>query len=535
MATPDVDVFRGPDVAPRYRDLTLAQLSARTAGEKPDVRHWFWSDGDLTSITLADLESRARDLAAHLQGLGLGKGDRVAVQMPNRLETAIIYRACFILGATLVPVVHIYGPAELGFILRQSRARLLFVPDRWRHFDFRERVAQLGDQPDLRHTVFIGEGGGSGALTWDELLAGPAGALTPPAVSPADIALLLYTSGTTSAPKGVLHSSCSLMGEIEQRLASGETAADKTFSPWPAGHIGGFGSMANAQMIGNEAVFMDRWSAPDGAELIARFQINRMAGVPVVLNELLDVAEQRGLDLSCVKSFMVGAANVPPSLVQRAEKAGIAVFRCYGSSEHPTVTASSPSAPLAVRAETDGPVLPGVEVRLVDEEGRDVAASGGEGEILTRGIELFEGYEDPALNAETFVGHGWFRTGDIGRFRDGNLIITDRKKDIIIRGGENISSKEVEDTLSRHPAVHEAAAFAVPHPRLGEGVAVAVLLRPGATLMLDDVVAHFRASGLARAKTPEQLFVLDELPRTPNGKVKKYELRAMFGQPLGTG
>lgn len=530
MTAPDPEIFRGPPVTPRYRNLTLAELTARTASERPYVRHWFWSDGELTWITLGDLESRARDLAARLQARGLAKGDRVAVQMPNRLETAVIYRACFILGTTLVPVVHIYGPTELGFILRQSRARLLFVPDRWRHFDFRERVAELGDCPDLRQVVYIGAGDKANALTWQELLSGPPCPLAAPMLSPADIALLLYTSGTTSDPKGVLHSNRSLLGELEQRHVTGETSSDKTFSPWPAGHIGGFGSMANAQLVGNEAVFMDRWSASDGAELIARFQINRMAGVPVVLNELLDVAEDRGIDLSCVKSFMVGAANVPPSLVQRAEEAGIAVFRCYGSSEHPTVSASSPTAPLAVRAETDGQVLPGIEVRLIDDEGRDVAVTGGEGEILTRGIELFEGYESPALNAEAFFEDGWFRTGDIGRFSDGNLIITDRKKDIIIRGGENISSKEVEDILARHEAVHEAAAFAVPHPRLGEGVAVAVQLRPGTFLTLDEVAAHFRASGLARAKTPEHLFVVNELPRTPNGKVKKFELRKRFGE-----
>ncbi|MFM2279098.1 MAG: Short-chain-fatty-acid--CoA ligase [Pseudomonadota bacterium] len=525
MTAPESEIFRGPPAAPRYRTRSLADLITQTAREHPDVKQWYWSDGKLTSATLAELDHLARELAARLQARGIVKGDRIAVQMPNRLETAIAYRACFLSGATLVPVVHIYGPTELSFILRQSRARLLILPDQWRQFDFRERIAQLQDCPDLRDVVFVGEARDAGTLTWRELLAAPAAPFMPVPITASDIALLLYTSGTTSDPKGVLHSSRSLLGELDQRHAIGEGQHDKTFSPWPAGHIGGFGSLVYPQLVGNESILMDRWSAREGTELIARFQVNRAAGVPVVLNEMLDQAEILGIDLSCLTSFMVGAANVPPLLVQRAEAAGIGVFRCYGSSEHPTISGSLPDAPLAQRAESDGPILPGVEVRLLDEAGRDVAYSG-EGEILSRGIELFEGYEDPDLNAEAFYEDGWFRTGDIGRFQNGNLIITDRKKDIIIRGGENISSKEVEDVLSRHPSVFEAAAFAFPHPRLGEGVAAAVILRPGANLSQEDVVAYFSSSGIARAKTPERLFVLDDFPRTPNGKVKKFELRS---------
>lgn len=528
MISPAPQIVRGPSIVPVYSGMTIGNAMSRTARDRGQVRQWFWSDGELTSVTLYALDAQAQDLAARLQIRGVGKGDRVAVQMPNRVETAVIYRACLLLGATLVPIVHIYGPAELSFILRQSAARLLFVPDRWRHFDFHERVAQLTGCPDLREVVFIGVGNGPSSLTWRKLLDGPSPDLKPVNVEPSDIALLLYTSGTTSAPKGVRHSHRTLLGELEQRSAAGETSNDKTFSPWPAGHIGGFGSLIYAQILGNEAVFMDRWSAPEGAELIARFQVTRMAGVPVVLNELLDAAEEARIDLSCVKSFMVGAANVPPALVERAEGAGISVFRCYGSSEHPTVSASSPAAPIESRAQTDGAILAGAEVRLLDEGGRDVAFSG-EGEILTRGAELFEGYEDAALNAEAFFEDGWFRTGDIGTFRDGNLVITDRKKDIIIRGGENISSKEVEDVLAGHPLVHEAAAFAVPHQRLGEGVAVAVILRPGASLGLDEVRIHFARCGVARAKCPEKLYVVQELPRTPNGKVKKFELRTRFG------
>jgi len=521
-------IMRGSPLPRVYRGRTLADALRTQASGSGHIRQLFWSDGVTSAISLAELDRAARHFARALASLGIVKGDRVAVQMPNRIESAVAYRACLALGAVLTPVVHIYGAAELTFVLQQSQARVLIVPDRWRSIDFQQRVSQTGDCPDLRHIIVVGNATLGGALSYADLMASDHAAFDEVAVDENDPALLLYTSGTTAAPKGVLHSSRTLLSELDQRLACGENSRATTFSAWPAGHIGGFSSLLNPQLTGGPSVIMDRWSPEDGVRLMAEHRVERTAGVPVFLSELLDYSVTLGSDLSSLTSYMSGAANVPPALVERAAQAGIAVFRCYGSTEHPTITASRPSDPLHARAYTDGPVLPGGEVRLLDADDRDVAGTG-EGEIVTRGAERFDRYTDDTLTTAAFTPDGWFRTGDIGRFDNGLLIITDRKKDIIIRGGENISSKEVEDVLARHPAVREAAAFSVPHPRLGEAVCAAVQLREGASLTLAEVNAHFIAAQVARQKIPERIEVLAELPRTPSGKVKKNELRARFG------
>jgi acyl-CoA synthetase (AMP-forming)/AMP-acid ligase II len=211
--------------------------------------------------------------------------------------------------------------------------------------------------------------------------------------------------------------------------------------------------------------------------------------------------------------------------VERADAAGIPVYRAYGSSEHPVITTGTPDDPISKRAGTDGRLTPGNEIRLLDDEDRDVAV-GADGEIVSRGPELFVGYRDGALDADSFLPGGWFRTGDIGRLDSGGyLTITDRKKDVIIRGGENIASKEVEDLLAMHPAVVEAAAVGHPDERYGERVAVFVQVREGHTIDLDEIRRHFERLGVARQKTPEHLELVDSFPRSLSGKVRKVELR----------
>ena len=212
------------------------------------------------------------------------------------------------------------------------------------------------------------------------------------------------------------------------------------------------------------------------------------------------------------------------ALIRRADGFGIGAFRCYGSSEHPTISSGRPEDPLHKRADTDGRICPGTEVRIVDDDGRDVAI-GEAGEILTRGPEVFSGYTNAEFTRASMA-DGWFRTGDVGRLdADGYLTITDRKKDIIVRGGENISSKEVEDVLSAHPAIAEAAAVGAPDETYGERVCAFVVVNPGRRFDLADAAAHFADCGLARQKTPERIVVVSELPRTASGKIQKHVLR----------
>jgi acyl-CoA synthetase (AMP-forming)/AMP-acid ligase II len=279
---------------------------------------------------------------------------------------------------------------------------------------------------------------------------------------------------------------------------------------------------------GGTTVVMDRWSARAAAALIEEHGLTTSAGTPFYLITLLDHAEGSGRDISSLRLYLVGAAAVPPSLVQRAEAAGIVTWRTYGMTEHPAISSGSPLDPADKRTFTDGKPGPGNEVRLVDAEGNDVA-HGEEGEVVARGPKQFLGYRDAALDDDCFLG-SWFRTGDLGRFDpDGYLVITDRVKDVIIRGGENISAREVEDLLASHPDVGEVAVAPAPDPIWGEVVCAFVLPRAGSPAPdLDALVAHTAAAGLASHKAPARLVLVDDFPRTAAGKVRKRDLRRLL-------
>jgi non-ribosomal peptide synthetase component E (peptide arylation enzyme) len=240
---------------------------------------------------------------------------------------------------------------------------------------------------------------------------------------------------------------------------------------------------------------------------------------------LINAPEFADYDTSSLQLFGLGGAGVPPSVVQQLHALGWGSSRSYGCTEHPSITMGALDDPPEKCAFTDGRPQRDVEVRLVDDDGNDVRP-GSEGEVVSRGPDQFLGYMDPAMDAEAFDDDGWFHTGDIGRFDDdGYLVITDRKKDIIIRGGENISAREVEEILATHPKVQESAVTAIADPRYGERVCAFVITRDAQTLTLDEVLAHFKAEGVAKQKTPERLELVTEFPRTLSGKIQKYVLR----------
>ncbi len=337
--------------------------------------------------------------------------------------------------------------------------------------------------------------------------------------------LLLYTSGTTSAPKGVQHSHNSILAEQKTMpaLLAGKPD-DVSLVTFPPGHIAGVASMLRPLMNGQRTVFTDGWDPALAVEVVYRFGVTCTAGAPFHLAGILDLGDT-GDKLASLREFLVGAAPVAEEIGRRAAHAGISTFRSYGATEHPTVTGEHEGEPEWARLNTDGKPLPGSAVRIVGTDGAD-CPSGVDGEVVVRGPDQFIGYQDPALNAEAFTADGWFRTGDLGHLdAQGRLTITDRIKDVIIRGGETISSGQVEEVLNAHPAVADGVAVAAPHPRYGDVVAAVVVLRPGAALDLDRLRAHFAASGLARQKTPERLAIVDELPRTSLGKVRKAQLR----------
>ncbi|MFZ1490356.1 MAG: AMP-binding protein [Ilumatobacteraceae bacterium] len=479
------------------------------------------------TVTLGELHSQSLRVAGGLAELGVGPGSRVAVWVPNWVEGALAYQAVAMLGATIVPIIHIYGSTEVGFILRQSRADVLVMPRRWRSIDYRERFEAVSDIPDLRHVVSIGDDGPVGAVTW-ERIAASSPLEDHRGSDPDDVCLLIYTSGTTAEPKGVQHTTNTLVAEIRSTAAALGQSGGVGLAAFPAGHIAGVLGLLRIFLMGGSTVLMDAWDAELAARLVHEHRVESTAGAPFFLSTMFDAAASNGYDLSSIRHYMVGAASVPAALVERADAVGIPVYRGYGSSEHPVISTGVPSDPVAKRAGTDGRLTPGNEVRLLDDDDREVPL-GADGEIVSRGPELFVGYSNPALDVDAILPGGWFRTGDIGRIDDdGYLTITDRKKDVIIRGGENLSSKEIEDILATHPAVAEAAAVGAPDDRYGERVAVFVQLRPGTEMSLDEVRAHFASSGVAKQKTPERLELVDELPRSMSGKVRKVELRAQL-------
>lgn len=511
-----------------YGAQTLGQQFLEAVEARPDASYIFAGEQDEQALSLEAIAADAIRACLGLRALGVRPGDVVAVQVPNRVELVVSYYGAWLAGAVVVPITHIYGPMEMSFILRESGAKVLVVPDRWHHIDFVERISGLEPLPALEHVVYIGEGAPSGGVRWQELLErGDTGEYQDPGVHADDVCCLIYTSGTTSSPKGVQHTHNTFLTEFRGIVSVDglEAGHDSTLVTFPAGHVAGTISICAPSVNGVTAVLMDRWDPARAVQLIERYRCTRTSGTPLHFTLMMEKAAETGTDISSLRYGIVGAASVPPSLVERADAREMVLARCYGSTEHPTVTACDATDTVHHRARTDGRPWPGNEIRIVDEQGQDLPL-GVDGELVTRGPDMFVGYHDARLDLDAFLPGGWYRTGDIARVdADGYLTITDRLKDIIIRGGENIASKEVEDLIMRHPSVAATAVVARPDDKYGETVAAFVRLEPGTVLSLDDLGEHFKAAGVARQKTPETLIVVDELPYTASGKIQKVALR----------
>jgi cyclohexanecarboxylate-CoA ligase len=478
--------------------------------------------------TFAALGAQAERLAGALAARGLGAGDVLAFQLPNWTETVVVLLAAARLGAVANPILPVYREHELGFILAQSGARALFVPGRYRGVDHRELVRALRPRlPALEHVIVVRDRPGPGEDAYASLVAARPPA--PPAADPEAVALLLYTSGTTADAKGVLHSHATLLAEARSLgPVHGLGAADTVLMPSPLTHISGIvHALLVPAVFGTTAVLMDRWTAGEGLARIGADRVTYMVGAPTFLRDLAQHPDVGRHDLSSFRLFSCGGAEVDPVLLREAEaRLGCVAKRVYGSTEFPTVTTSGPADPPARRIETDGRPIGAAEIRLVDEEGGAVPA-GREGEILARGPECFLGYRDPALNPDAFTADGWFRTGDLGRL-DGAayLRITGRRKDIIIRKGENISARELEALLADHPAVAEVAVVGLADAAAGEIACAVVRVRAGQRApTLAEVAGYLERRGLSRRKLPERLAVMDDFPRTASGKVLKRALR----------
>ncbi|UGS34808.1 AMP-binding protein [Capillimicrobium parvum] len=490
---------------------------------------------DLTSgepaavITYADLASEVERLAGFLRAAGVGPNDVVLSQMPNRREALVLSWAAFHLGCVLAPVVDIYREHELTAIVPMVTPEAVIAVAEHRDERCAEALdavlAACGAQPRAR--VVVG-GEAAGWTPWEQATAGPAGAAPHPGDPDAPV-LVLFTSGTTSAPKGVVHSARTLMAESRQlALAYGITWRDRVHDPYPLAHIAGLEYATTISALTGSTVLLSRMTGQRrAAREVVEHGATYAAGPTGMVPLLVEEFRAAGVERAPLHTFVCGGTTVPRVLIEQAEAVGIGAMRVYGLTEQPSVTAPSAGDSARDRYETDGPIAPGAECEAVDPATREPLAPGVEGELRVRGPERMLGYLDEAQTRAQIDEEGWFYTGDLGVVDErGCVTITGRIKDIINRGGEKFSARDIEDVLVAHPAVAEAAVVAAPDERYGEvPAAFIVAAEPGAALTGDELAAFLAERGLARQKTPDQWHLVASLPMTSFGKVKKFELQ----------
>ncbi|TFV59726.1 AMP-dependent synthetase [Mycobacterium sp. PS03-16] len=491
---------------------TLGDLVAGGLGRNPGGSLRVHSAVRPYDGTWRDVEATARRLAAGLRARGVGPGDVVAFQLPNWMEAAATFWASALLGAVTVPIVHFYGRHELAHILATARPTVFVTAEEFGRLRF---DAEVCAQVPIVAVVGAAVPGGH-AVAFDELLHDQPMADTVP-TDPTGPALIAFTSGTTRAPKGVIHSHQTLVFETRQLLQNYPPNRGRQLTATPVGHfIGMLGAFLIPVLEGAPIDLCDVWDPGMVLRLIETEGLSIGGGPPYFVTSLLDHPDCTPAHTRHFTTVGLGGSTVPAAVTRRLADLGLFVFRSYGSTEHPSITGSRPEAPEDKRLYTDGDPRTGVEIRLT-----------ADGEILSRGPDLCLGYTDDELTARAFDPDGWYHTGDIGVLDDdGYLTITDRKADMIIRGGENISALEVEEVLLTMPAVAEAVVVSAPDDRLGERVAAVLRLRSGHRLpTLDDIRRHFEDAGVARQKWPEEILGVADYPRTASGKVQKVRVR----------
>lgn len=525
---------RGYRDAGLWSGVALADAFAHTVARRGDATALI-EDG--VALSYATLASRVDALAAGLVRRGVVAGDAVAYMLPNWWEAAATFLAAVSLGAHAVPIVPILRGREVAVILRQTRPRAIVLPASFRGTDYvalvREVIASMGGYDPLL-VVARASGAADRAPTarFEEVAAPADGAASGArsAVDPDTLALVIYTSGSTADPKGAMHSHQTLAAELASLVdAHGLGDDDRVLMPSPLTHVSGVihGILAPA-LLGTSVVLQDRWDPAAALAAVARHRVTYMIGAPTFLQEMLAQPSLAEHDLSSLRLFSCGGASVAPELMRlgRARIPNLVTKRSYGSSEFPTIATTTAEDALARGLDTEGRALRGVEIRVTDEGGVPLAA-GAEGEIRARGPDCFLGYVDASLDADCFDADGFFRTGDLGIVdADGYLRITGRVKDIIVRKGEKISAREVEDLLLEHPAIADAALIPLADPDTGERACACVqIARDAEPLALDALVSFLRARDLTPQKLPEQLELVDDFPRTPSGKINKRLLR----------
>ncbi|MDN5794900.1 MAG: AMP-binding protein [Intrasporangium sp.] len=490
-------------------------------------------------ITYAVLRAEVDRCALGLLELGIGSGDVVSFQLPNWIEWVVLHLACTRIGAVSNPLIPIYRQREVGFMVGLAGSKLVVVPREFRGYDHVSLIESLqADWPTFEHLLVVG--GPQSPGSWETFMAtpweerrDPAGlaALRP---DPNDVTLLIFTSGTTGEPKGVMHTHNTLIAAdnpLPDRL--GVSSESVVHMASTLAHLTGclYGARLVVQ-FGATGIFQDVWDPAVFVDLVEHHGITQAAGATPFLHDTLSVEGLADRKLDTLVRFGCFGAPIPRTLVRRAKEVlpGLAVLGGWGQTENSLVTLGIPGDPEEKVVETDGYPWPGMQIRTVDAVGAAVPA-GEEGRIQVQGPFLFVGYAHRMkLTQDSFDGD-WFDTGDLGIIDDdGYLRLSGRTKDIIVRGGENIPVAYLEDALYEDPRIVAVAVVGMPDERLQERAAACVVLAPGASLTFQELQDLLREKGVAKQYWPERLGILDELPRTPSGKIQKYRLRDRYRQ-----
>ncbi len=510
-----------------WRHETLVDI-ARQQTERDPAKTLLIENGK--SLSRGDVYSSALRLANYLLQRGARPGDVIAFQLPNWSESAIIALAARMAGLVVNPVPPIYREAELRYMLGATGARFLFIPGVFRQFDYPRMVAKLrSDLPRLEDVIVV-RGDSANTTRWEDALSCEP-AVDLPEVDPAAAFMVMFTSGTTGRAKGVIQTHYSFGYKARQMAqAWGVSGHDVIFMPSPVTHItGAIWAFDIPWITGAPAVLLDVWKVEEGIDAIREYGCTISGGATPFLQQLLAATSDDRSALASLRTFFCGGTSVSPELIKRVSREfpNCLFFRAYGSTEMMTVTLGISSAQQAdLGAETDGIVLPPMQVKLLDDDGVEITEEGVEGEILAFGPEQFAGYLDTRDNTAAFDSDNFFKMGDLGQWSNGNyLVITGRKKDIIIRSGENISPKEVEDVLMEHPAIADVAIVAMPSATTGEMGCAFVIPNQGCAFDMNEMRSFLETAGLARQKYPEWLELVGDFPRVPSGKVRKDVLR----------
>ncbi|HBA5911725.1 cyclohexanecarboxylate-CoA ligase [Escherichia coli] len=512
-----------------WGDASLADYWQQTARAMPDKIAVVDNHG--ASYTYSALDHAASCLANWMLAKGIESGDRIAFQLPGWCEFTVIYLACLKIGAVSVPLLPSWREAELVWVLNKCQAKMFFAPTLFKQTRPVDLILPLQNQlPQLQQIVGVDKlAPATSSLSLSQIIADNTPLTTAITVHGDELAAVLFTSGTEGLPKGVMLTHNNILASERAYCARlNLTWQDVFMMPAPLGHATGFLHGVTAPfLIGARSVLLDIFTPDACLALLEQQRCTCMLGATPFVYDLLNLLEKQPADLSALRFFLCGGTTIPKKVARECQQRGIKLLSVYGSTESSPHAVVNLDDPLSRFMHTDGYAAAGVEIKVVD-DARKTLPPGCEGEEASRGPNVFMGYfDEPELTARALDEEGWYYSGDLCRMDEAGYIkITGRKKDIIVRGGENISSREVEDILLQHPKIHDACVVAMPDERLGErSCAYVVLKAPHHSLSLEDVVAFFSRKRVAKYKYPEHIVVIEKLPRTASGKIQKFLLR----------